>query len=164
MGSFDELPTIHPASPVPVWWLVVGLVLLAVAVALPVVARAWWVRSDARGAGRRITHTQRLRTSALTRAEASIAQFRDGTIPASRAVQVVGEQLRTFVGAVAGTDLDLMTLTELDTAAATDRRLEPVADYVRRVYPVAFAGQDHDGDDRVSALLDEGRELIATWH
>ena len=156
-----EVPrAIHPAEPVPAIWLVAGILLVAVAVALPLALR--WISRRRAIPTTPPSMLERQRAAQLATIDEAIAQWRAGSLGAADALQQACDALRSFLSAASGRDLQTRTLSDLRRDAETEPRLFDAVEVIRRSYPTRFAAAN-PGDDTVDDLLESIRNEVAQW-
>lgn len=150
---------IHPAEAVSPLWLVAGLALLALAVALPLVLRRVRRRAGRAGGGPPRA-LEALRRWHLGQVDLAIRSWHQRQLSSSDAVRACSGEARTFVGLALDLDVDVMTLEEIEQVAPFEPRLAEIAVLLRASYPLAFAGAP---DDPVADLLAGFRAVIQEW-
>ena len=160
MPGDETVPQIHPAEAVPAGWLVAGLLLLALCILMPFLVAWWRRRMHRRDAQAAPDALEKLREEQLARLDAVVALWESGALSAAEAVQQASGVARGFVGAALDSDVDFMTLEELDVAARQLPKTRELSRLVREVYPVAFAGGT---DANPAETMRRFREVIQLW-
>lgn len=154
---------IYPAESTPGMWTVLAIVFLALAVLIPVLV-AWWCRrhyrqelENSRGAG-----IEPVRRDYLKQLDALSEQWRKFGLSEGEALRQASSLTKQFVGVVTDTDIESLTLDELEERALVHPELKPVAGVVKLGYESRFAG-DAIGSDQVGTSLCQARKVVAEW-
>lgn len=100
-----------------------------------------------------------LRGRTLAELEATLAQHRDGTLPAAQAAVRTSISLRRFLGLAAETDADYATAQQIAMLARIRPSLQPAARLISALQPIAYGGST---DDCVRLIVD-AQEMVRTW-
>lgn len=88
------------------------------------------------------------------------ADHTGGELDDTRACQRIAELVKEFAGTVTDTEVEAMTLDELQEQATIDPQLAPVGALVADLYPVVYAGHPAPS---VSDLVERAQKVVRQW-